>query len=148
MQQFLDRFGKAAQLKATETKIRWDIRGFNSKLDERAHGLGHLVFRKHQGETIADEDFDKILAEMSQLVAERKAKEAELEAIREQAAAPAPASPPAAEEGSRGACRAGAPGSHVPRTRPRPRWPMPRRRMRRDSLARGPGPAAEGLGRS
>ena len=81
MQEFLDRFGKAAQQKASEAKMRLDIRGFNSKLDERAKELGHLMFRKHQGEVIADEDFDKLFAEMAEVLGEKKAKEAELEAL-------------------------------------------------------------------
>jgi hypothetical protein len=90
---FFERFSRVAQQTANEAKLRLDIRNLGGKLDERAQALGHLVFRQHQGEAVSEPDFVKILEEMDQVVAARKGKDAELEALRQRAAAPAPAAP-------------------------------------------------------
>ncbi len=93
MQEFIDRLGKAAQQTANETKLRLAIRTLGGKLDDRAQALGHLMFRRQEGETVAEEDLLKILKEMSEIKAERQAREAELEALHK-----APAEAPAAEQ--------------------------------------------------
>ena len=93
MQEFIDRLGKAAQQTASEGRLRLAIRTLGGKLDDRAQALGHLLFRRHEGEAVAEEDMLKILKEMSDLNAERQAREAELEALHQ-----APAAAPAAEE--------------------------------------------------
>lgn len=107
MQDFIDRLGKAAQQTASETRLRLAIRTLGGKLDERAQALGHLLFRRHEGEAVAEEDMLKVLKEMSDLKAERQARESELEALHQApAAAPAPsdeqpapaAEPPASPE--------------------------------------------------
>ena len=97
MQEFIDRIGKAAQQSANEAKLRLAIRTAGGKLDERAQALGHLMFRRHLGEAVADEGMLKLLVEMTQVQAEKHAREAELEALhRPPAAEPAPASEEAA----------------------------------------------------
>ena len=106
---FFDKLGKAAQQTATEGKIRLDIHNLSSRLDDRALALGHLMFRQHKGETIPEEEYIKILDKMTQIEAERRAKELELAApapasaaAPAQTAAPAPMAPApvAAAEGS------------------------------------------------
>ena len=120
MQEFIDRIGKAAQQTASETRLRLAVRTLGGKLDDRAQALGHLLFRRHEGETVAEEDMLKLLREMSELKAERQAREAELEALHQApAAAPAPAAeqpaptaePPASPE---------APASEEPPSQPPP----------------------------
>ncbi len=85
---FFDKIGKAAQQTAAEGKIRLDIRNLTGRLDDRAQALGHLMFRQHKGEAIPEEEYVKLLEEMTQIEAERHAKELEL-------ATPAPAPAPA-----------------------------------------------------
>ncbi len=97
MQEFIDRLGKAAQQTANETRLRLNIRTLGGKLDERAQALGYLLFRRNEGETVAEEDLLKLLKEMSDLNAERHAREAELEALH-QAPVEQPAPSTAAEE--------------------------------------------------
>ena len=103
MQEFIDRIGKAAQQSANEAKLRLAIRNAGGKLDERAQALGHLLFRRHQGESVAEEDMLKLLVEMTQLKADRQAREAELEALHR---------PPAAEPES--ASEEAAPSAEAP----------------------------------
>ncbi len=93
MQDFIDRLGKAAQQTASETRLRLAIRTLGGKLDDRAQALGHLLFRRHEGEAVSEEDMLKILKEMSDLKAEQQAREAELEALHQ-----VPAAEPAAEQ--------------------------------------------------
>ncbi len=99
MQEFIDRLGKAAQQTASETRLRLAIRTLGGKLDDRAQALGHLLFRRQEGETVAEEDLLKILKEMSEIKAERQAREAELEALHKAPSeAPAPEQPTASAE--------------------------------------------------
>ena len=107
---FLDRLGKsaqqaaaAAQQQANEARIRLDVRNIGGRLDEKAQVLGHLMFRQHRGETIPEEEYMKVLDEMTQIESQRQAKEVELEDMRSRwlaqqgtAAGPAPAPAPAA----------------------------------------------------
>jgi hypothetical protein len=99
VQEFIDRIGKAAQQSASEAKLRLAVRTIGGKLDEKAQALGHLLFRRHQGEAVSEEEMLKLLVEMTQLKADRIAREAELEALhRPPAAQPAPAAEPAPAE--------------------------------------------------
>ena len=112
MQDFIDRLGKAAQQTASETRLRLAVRTINGKLDDRAQALGHMLFRRHEGETVSEADMLKILKEMSDLKAERQAREAELDALHK-------ASEPA---------RSPLPPPSRQRQPPRRRLPPPRRR--------------------
>ena len=99
-----DRLGKvaqqtaaAAEQAAAEGKIRLDINSLKGRLDDRAKALGHLVYRRQQGEDIAEEELAKLLEEMTQIETQRKAKEAELESLRHRGTAPAPTPAPTAQ---------------------------------------------------
>ncbi len=93
---FFDRLGKAAQQTAAESRIRLEIHNLGSRLNDQAQALGLLMFSQHQGETVAEEEYTKLLNEMSQTESQRKAKEAELEELRRPLTAGAPAPSPAA----------------------------------------------------
>ncbi len=122
MQEFIDRLGKAAQQTANETRLRLATRNLGGKLDERAQALGYLLFRRHEVETVAEEEMLKLLKEMSDLTAERHAREAELEALRQAPATTAadekptaPQEAPAASEApSREAPTSEAPSQEAP----------------------------------
>ena len=94
---FFDRLGKAAQQTAAESKLRLDIHNLNSRLADRAQALGMLMFRQNKGEEISEEEYTKILAEMTDLDNQRQAKEAEMEDLHRPApvASPAPVPTPA-----------------------------------------------------
>ena len=104
MPRFLDRLGKAAQQTAAaahqatgEGKFRLDISRLNGRLDDHATSIGHLVFRKHQGEQIPEEEYTAILQEMTEILTERQAKETELQALRTGGASAAESSASAPE---------------------------------------------------
>jgi translation initiation factor IF-2 len=106
MPSFFDRLGKvaqqtaaAAQQTANEGRIKLEIHQIQTRFDDKAKSLGQLMYRRHSGEEVTDEEMLAILQEMQPIEAERKAKEDELEEMHKPAAPePAPAPAPAAAQ--------------------------------------------------
>ncbi len=90
-----DKLGRAAQQTAAESRIRLEIHNLGTRLNDRAQALGLLMFRQHKGETIPEEEYVKLLDELSAIDQQRRAKEGELEELHRPVgmaeAAPAPA---------------------------------------------------------
>ncbi len=108
---FFDKIAKAAQQAAnaaqeaaSDSGVQLEIHALTGKMDEHAEALGYIAYRQHKGETVSDEEVERILAEMDRIDSERKIKQAQLndhEPVAPSAApvpagAPAPAAAPAA----------------------------------------------------